>query len=370
MPKRKQEHPKDLQGRPRILSYLPGEPVPHPAPTSEEWKALYEAGQRFKDMAPWTWMDDTQLIGVTDPSGGATGWCVVMGALKESFGLWVYRDADGFAAYDAMARGDDLEFDTVALFNYLSLSFEDRRELTGHDLDLLKLAGLKPKGRNQWPMFRAKDPWYLPRTPDAQEATFMMDVIEQVTVKADQLREDPATPLRKGRKLLVRRRDTLDGQQVWSDSWVPRPEAMCEIPRVPIDEVEVARIKRQIPASEELWDLDVFPLEAAIRDEQGWGTYFYPPTLLMVTWDGGLVIHTELFAPGPKIWESVITSMLRGVCNARRLPRGMAVGRKILLHTLQPVCTALGVELLLAERLVLLPAARLAMEEHLSSGPR
>ena len=59
------------------------------APTLEEWRALYQWAGEFKTLAPWQWMDDTQLFGVRDPASGEVGYCCVLGAGGSVYGLVV-----------------------------------------------------------------------------------------------------------------------------------------------------------------------------------------------------------------------------------------------------------------------------------------
>jgi hypothetical protein len=41
-----------------------------PSVPLEEWRSLYERAFHFLEMAPWEWMDETQLFGITDPRPG------------------------------------------------------------------------------------------------------------------------------------------------------------------------------------------------------------------------------------------------------------------------------------------------------------
>ena len=59
----------------------------HSNPSDHEWKELYKAAIEFKDTNCWNWMDDTNLFGVRNPADGEIGYCCVLGALSEVFGL-------------------------------------------------------------------------------------------------------------------------------------------------------------------------------------------------------------------------------------------------------------------------------------------
>ena len=57
-------------------------------PSLEQWRKLHEGAQRFKDTAPWEWMSDDEVFGVSH--AGEVGYCSIIGNLEETFGLVVY----------------------------------------------------------------------------------------------------------------------------------------------------------------------------------------------------------------------------------------------------------------------------------------
>jgi len=67
------------------------------APTLEEWRRLYQATMRVKELAPWDWMTETDIFGVRDPEIHETGFVSVMGMRGEHFSLAVYLGGRGDA---------------------------------------------------------------------------------------------------------------------------------------------------------------------------------------------------------------------------------------------------------------------------------
>ena len=70
-----------------------------PAPTLQEWRNLYQAAIEFKKIECWNWLSDTDLFGVQNPANGITGYCCIMGEMKEMLGLVVYLGTEGLAGY-------------------------------------------------------------------------------------------------------------------------------------------------------------------------------------------------------------------------------------------------------------------------------
>jgi len=67
-------------------------------PTAEEWKKLYAAAAKVKEMAPWEWMMEDEVFGVQNPETDEIGFVSVMGAGGKHFAISVYPGAE--ALYD------------------------------------------------------------------------------------------------------------------------------------------------------------------------------------------------------------------------------------------------------------------------------
>jgi uncharacterized Zn finger protein len=333
-------------------------------PTPQAWKSLYLACGQFRSLAPWDWMDDSQVIGVEDPSSGQIGWCVVMGNARETFGLWICRGAHGYAGYALMASGMEPDFDAIAKMDYLSLSYGDKRELDRKDLDLIQESGLKPRGRNAWPLLRAKAPWRPPWWLNAGEAEFMTLALGQVCKKAIELKLNPRTRLVKGAKLLVRKPIRTDSKLQWRDAWVepgvPAPEGVTVAPNAR----EIDAIRKRAPVTGEIWEADVFPLKALVEKE---GIPYYPMTLLVVTRGGSPVVHFKASEPGPGGWQFLSESFVEGLKKAGRTPRQLRVARPEVAGMLAPLCAALGVKLKEVERLSVLESVKWDFEDYLQT---
>ncbi|MDP3062522.1 MAG: SEC-C metal-binding domain-containing protein, partial [Chloroflexota bacterium] len=118
-------------------------------PTSEEWARLYQAAVAFRDLAPWRWMEDDGLFGVTDPETGVVGYCCIMGALGEAFALGLFPGSEGLASFLRLATGqvEQGDFEAITSQRCLLASFEDRRALDKRDLQIIKGLGLQFRGR-------------------------------------------------------------------------------------------------------------------------------------------------------------------------------------------------------------------------------
>jgi hypothetical protein len=68
-------------------------------PSHDEAKTLCELALRVKELAPWQWMEETDIFGIEDPDTGELGFISVMGYLGEYESVAVYRGAEGLYGF-------------------------------------------------------------------------------------------------------------------------------------------------------------------------------------------------------------------------------------------------------------------------------
>ncbi len=56
-------------------------------PSREEAKKLYAVAGRIKELAPWEWMEESQIFGVKNPATDELGFVSIMGRAGEHFAL-------------------------------------------------------------------------------------------------------------------------------------------------------------------------------------------------------------------------------------------------------------------------------------------
>ena len=119
-------------------------PISEPPPSTAEWKELYVQAIKFKEIAPWRWMWDSNLFGVKNPEDGEIGYCCVLGAAKEVFGLAVYKGCEGLDGYWKAVHHPGLmrQHDAIHLKKCLLLTFDNRSDLEKSDLQVIKELGL------------------------------------------------------------------------------------------------------------------------------------------------------------------------------------------------------------------------------------
>ena len=145
------------------------------------WSRLYELAGRVQAMAPWSWMEETDIFGVEIPGTDKVVFISVMGAIGEHFSVALYPGIEGLSALWALHSDDHAEPERVLEIPQTQLSFENRVQLRQEDHRILKQLGLRFRGKNAWPLFRSYRPGFVPWFIDADEAELFGPRIRRVT---------------------------------------------------------------------------------------------------------------------------------------------------------------------------------------------
>ena len=246
----------------------------HSSPSDQEWKELYAAAIEFGKIKCWDWMDDTELFGVQNPVDGEIGYCCVLGALGEVFGLNGYLGSEGLEGYFRLQSSKDGETDQIEAFylqESLAVTFENKDLLGRKDREIVKRLGLNLKGRKVWPLFRSYRPGYQPWYLTKEEALFLTVILQQAKEVALNFKESwhlLNSPSEE--HCLVRVAVGEGGSLQWKDRWpkFPQPQK-AEFVIPPVDEIRLVRIKNANFRRSKIWECDLFYAPAAMGEKKG-----------------------------------------------------------------------------------------------------
>ncbi|MBN1140156.1 MAG: hypothetical protein JXM73_26535 [Anaerolineae bacterium] len=296
-------------------------------PTLDEWRRLYAAAMRIKEIAPWQWMSETDVFGVQDPETQELGFVSVMGEMGEHLALALYLGAEGLTRFWEFCEAADFAPPEAVLgLLRLEASFEDRNELTPKDRDTIKALGLTFRGRQAWPMFRSFRPGYVPWYLEPQEVRFLACALEQAAEVAPRLQADPGMLAATDEtSYLVRVRSKKGQRPAWHDQVLRVPPVEPRSISVPMDTdvlEQAMQIERRVPSLE----VD-FPMVPVHVGEKGTRPYF-PRMLLVVESESGMVLSTELLRPDPGVddmWGIVPLTLVQQWVKFGILPRQVRV---------------------------------------------
>lgn len=331
------------------------------------WRDLYEIASRVRALAPWTWMEETDIFGVEMPEDAGPIFVSVMGALGEHYAVAVYPDAAAMTALWALHNDEHASPEQILEIPQIQLSFENRRFLEREDLGIVKQLGLKFRGENAWPKFRSYRPGFAPWFLEKSEATMLHAALEQLLDVGPRLQVDPS-PVRASdpQTYLVRAPRLGSDGETWTDEFRNIPPVNVSIPRV-LPGADAVKQCHALPKVENGIEVDFFLVPAPIGD--GKARPLYPYSLLLVESTSGAIVGQEMIAVEKSMNDLLCSIPAKLIDQFKQFgvrPARLTVRPGRLADIVRPTCEALGIELRTQRKLPQLDPARKGMLEFLA----
>jgi hypothetical protein len=320
--------------------------MPKAADSDRDWLHLYEAAIRIKELAPWTWMVETDVFGVQNPETGDLGFVSVMGMRGEHFAISLYLGAKGlYGFWDFEETGEFGSPERLLEIPQLQAAFEDRDELENQDRAVIKSLGLKFRGKKAWPMFRSFRAGFMPWHLEAGEVRFLAYALDQLAEVAPRFKENPDLfDSNDSEQYLVRGPKSKDASS-WEDRTLtvlpPEPKPI----KLLMDTQLLAHLKQIKPKNSKFEiDLCMFPAPMRDRGDRPYFSYI----LLIVDVQSGMVLCHEMFQPLPSLeemWGKVPLTVAQTLASTSLVPKEIAVSSGLVFQLLQPLAKSLNVKL-------------------------
>lgn len=319
--------------------------------TLQEWRRLFSAATAFHDVAPWTWMTDGDMFAVENPDDGTIGYCSILGAGGAVFGLAVLLGDR--ALLTALAAPDLESLDPIDAMDYtylaLTVTFEDREELTSKDRSLIKRLGLSFRGRKAWPQFRFQEPGYVEWYLDREQVRFLTVALEQAIEVALAFRRNPnylippIHPIEDEEVFLLRHQTEEWGE--WESTWhIPDFEAATVISVTDYDYAEMLRrLGIKFPSPEGTWEVDFLFMPGIVQERRDERPY-YPRAVVCADAKSGLILDVHTSDPG-KFEHEVAPKFLEIIGKVGRPPKTLRVRNPEVAARLAAVTKAVGVDI-------------------------
>jgi hypothetical protein len=158
-------------------------------PSHPETKTLCNLAADIKALAPWTWMQETDVFGIESPDTGEIGFVSIMGNVGEYEAVAVYPGAEGIFGFIDFQADQSATPDRLIEIPQIQVSFSQLKFLEKRDRELLKGSGLKFKGSR--PQFRSYHPGYLPWFITLGEARLLIHALSQTLEMTKRFRREP-----------------------------------------------------------------------------------------------------------------------------------------------------------------------------------
>ena len=336
-----------------------------------EARELFDLSTQVKDLKPWRWMEETDLIGIENPETGEIGFISVMGSLGEHEAIALYLGAEGLYEFIDLHTDVSSTAERVLENRHLQAAFSERKYLEKEDRDLIKQLGLKFHG--DWPMFRSYRPGYLPWFVTLNEARFLIHALSQIIAVAKSVRDEaqPFHPTGRVEKdgYLMRVSRKEGSALIWEDQvWrIARPQRKAV--KVVVDAVTLERLKG-LPQSQLELEVDLFLAPASIGKKRGQRPLAVY-ALMIADSDSGFILGTDVMTAQdslPEMHARTPNSLAQMLVQAEIRPQKLVVRSELLRTLLKPFAQALNIELRLQDELPSIDEAAEYMRQFMRGG--
>ncbi|WP_353947464.1 hypothetical protein ABNN70_07850 [Sporolactobacillus sp. Y61] len=345
---------------------------------ADDWRILIDFASRYRELAPWKWLDSDQVIALDLPGYTDRAYCFILGADNMLFGLAVYLGKTGLARVNETYETiNEEEMPEIYRRNRgLNLSFTGQEDMSPEEWLLFEELGLYPD-EGEWPMFRSFTPGMAPCFLKQNEIRQMSAILEQITDVAVQTKKSPRSiPHYQDEQWFLR--SFHDTSETKLDTLFT-PDRETEIRKystdVPLGDLgfSLKQLKKSSPVLNVWAEVGVRYAPVPVKSENDPCPY-YPKIYLMVDHQNGQIMKFALVPPEKEIDKEAYArfirlSFLELIQELGRRPSGILIDSSDMRHILQPVCKILGIFCNESTNLRGLSAMLLAMEDEMGNLP-
>ncbi|MDD4117192.1 MAG: hypothetical protein PHI39_03150 [Kiritimatiellae bacterium] len=174
---------------------MPRMKLDHPtaAISKPTWQKLYNLAFQIRKLAPWDWMEETDLFAFQPSGAKEPAFISVMGAIGQHHAVGIYPSLRSLNQFWEMQftpeefRRPELLLET----RQVQVSFEKAAVLDAEEKKLIKDLGYAPRGAHAWPCFQSFHPGCSPWFIDSNDATLLCLGMERLLDFAPRFDENP-----------------------------------------------------------------------------------------------------------------------------------------------------------------------------------
>ena len=335
--------------------------------SSDAWRTLYDLAEQIRELAPWQWMQEHHIFGVSFPQNNEVGFVSVMGTLEQHRAVTVYLGTEGIRGF-WHAEDLDPSDDPASIFHVpqLMASFEDRSLLEDRDVQQIRRLGLSYRGKGAWPFFRSYRPGYHPWFLTSGEVEMLSIAVEQTLGIANRAKEDISLLEPEVEDSYIVRVPEGSGEQtIWKDRQMSFQLEPFQIkPNLDAKQFDEVIALGQSGCE---FELDCVPAPVRIGPE---GTRpQWPQVLIVAEAESGLIIGTGFLSAEDglsALWSEIPGKLLTIFSNSSTRPAGVRVRSKLYRDILRPLLNELKVDITKQPDLPALEEAKESLFEFLT----
>lgn len=314
--------------------------------TLQEWKRLYEIALKLKEIKPWEYFWDIDLITLALPDLDEPCFCSVMGRGGACTGIGFYFGYDSINGFMNIVENEGIPGPQLIRYQNCQVAyFGDRQELEKQDYNIIKELGYHFRGRNQWLYFRSYKVPYAPYLLDRDE-------VKMLTKAFDQLYEAVCEYIEKEIKVDFESQETLlhsYENNCWTTKAAPLKIPAQSLPRLVLkDDLLMLKLKKR-PKTRAVLEMDILYCIISLVHE-AFDRPLLPRIAAMADSGSGLMLEHTLLDPDDSPDITLANLLIDFILNNGR-PEAVYMRDVFCAAALKDLCDRLGVPLLITPML-------------------
>lgn len=319
--------------------------------TLEEWKKLYEAASRIKELEPWAYLWDMDIIGVrVGEDRQNTVFYSILGRGGDCYGIVAYEGYEAFNTFLMLTMQERLNLSIEYAMSHqsnLTCYWGNREELSDKQRKIIKDLGYKYRGKNQWLYFMSYEPGYYPYITDRDEVLRMTEHLEDLELALHNY---------KSKDIKVNFSDAnmfslafSEDKKTWRFSEEPLPFTSFQFGNLIITDEKLLEDLAKVPRSKVVLEADIAVMGASVKDK-AYKKPAYPEGCLLVEAVSGMILTCEIQEPEDDAKVALADAVIHFIFTYGA-PKEIRVSNIIIESVLEHICDKCQIKLRRVKRL-------------------
>lgn len=310
----------------------------------EQWKTLYEAGTRIKELKPWEKFWDMDLIGIRYGTEEDIVFFSILGRGGDCYGISVYEGYEGLNSFLMLTMQESMNLaPEYAMFNQRNLAcyWGNRDELSEKQRKIIKELGYTYRGKNQWLYFLSFEPGFYPYNMDEEEVLRMSEYLQDLELALRYYDEtDMQVDFESGNMFLF---SFGKDKKTWNFGEEPLPFTAFQFGNLLITDEDMLSNLAKAPKCNAVLEADVSVLGASVTDKK-YDRPANPALSLLGDANTGTIIKFEMLEPEDDAIV-MLAEILIGFIFQFGAPKEIRVSNVIVEAGLEQICNVCGTKL-------------------------
>lgn len=307
----------------------------------EIWKEIHSLAAELYLLAPWKYMEETDIFGVQTALTGKTYFISIMGSAGQVRAVSAYEGNNALEQFWEMENRPDVEPETIMLIPHIMLSFDNKKNIDNTQKEIFKITGPHPGKLKEWPDLKRVIPGLFPAIPGGSSINDFAEILVQILDVCSRARHDIEFVHPDGlddETYLILEPVTRRAKTVWHDKYrqvFPEPESFKAT--IKQQDIDSLRFLRKAPI---VFQTHYRLLPTPVR-EKNLPEYF-PFVVMIANKKSGIIEGLETLAPFPdyhSMIEKVPLIIVNLIRKLRFRPMRIEVKDQILYELLHPALT-------------------------------